>query len=261
MHGRKLTDVMEGLIEAFHTIQIYVGDSGAARLGAPMTDAETVWLKRLMPLYDIRCVIHSPHSLNLANADRGQVNVLTLNNLQWQLQGLPASIVVHVGKVGGVAEIHNQLNNQELMREIPLLLENAAGQGTEIGWSLDELRRVWEGIDFTSRIGMCLDTAHAFGAGMCQFADANDTSRLLEEYEALWPKKLRVIHLNDSAKGFGSRVDRHAVLKQGHIWRERTESLKTLLDWAIQEDIEVISETPDWVGDLLVIRELYYTGQ
>ena len=260
MQGRKMTDVMAGLIKTFHTVQIYVGDSGAARLSAPMTDAETDWVKRVMSFYDIRCVIHSPHSLNLANADRAQVNILTLNNLQWQLQGMPSSIVVHIGKVGGIPEIHNQLNNQELMREIPLLLENAAGQGTEIGWSLDELRRVWEGIDFTSHLGMCLDTAHAFGAGMCQFAGTADTGRLLEEYEASWPKKLRVIHLNDSAKPFGSRVDRHAVLKQGHIWRERTESLKTLLDWAVQQDVEVISETPDWVADLVVIRELYYTG-
>ena len=98
-----------------------------------------------------------------------------------------------------------------------ILLENTAGQGSSVGYMFEHLGFIISQSDFSERLGVCFDTCHAFAAGY-SFATP-------ESYAALWHlfdtiiglKYLRVIHMNDSQKGLGSRVDRHEHIGQGKI--------------------------------------------
>lgn len=98
-----------------------------------------------------------------------------------------------------------------------ILLENSAGQGASVGKTFEELASISGYVTLSSRLGFCFDTCHAFAAGY------NFTT--LDNYEKMWRhfdsliglERLKVFHCNDSAKDFGSRVDRHAHIGQGKI--------------------------------------------
>ncbi len=101
-----------------------------------------------------------------------------------------------------------------------LLLENTAGQGSNVGYTFEQLATIRSKASHKTRIGVCLDTCHAFAAGY------NFTTK--ESYHALWQtfdqiigfEHLKAIHMNDSKKGVGSRVDRHEHIGKGAIGLE-----------------------------------------
>ncbi|MCD4740168.1 deoxyribonuclease IV, partial [archaeon] len=92
---------------------------------------------------------------------------------------------------------------------IRLLLETTAGQGTSLGYNFEQLKKIIEQVEQTEKVGVCLDTCHIFTAGY--------DIRTQSSYEATFEQfdrvigfdRLTAIHLNDSKKKFGSRLDRH----------------------------------------------------
>lgn len=210
-----------------------------------------------------RFYVHSPLWINLAK----NFSYLTTKSLTRLVQeisvidSLPAACVVHIGKVGKISNVVENVNyliNQGVLipgtSEIPhkLLLEVAAGQGTEIGISWEELRKIYEGLDKT-RVGLCFDTQHLFASGMCSFDDHESVVKLFDGIESIGLKKPGLVHLNDSKKQFKSCIDRHAPLKQGFIWNKNDESLKYLIDRCYEGGIDLISETTDPVSDLKIV--------
>ena len=102
-----------------------------------------------------------------------------------------------------------------------ILLENSAGGGWGLGVSVLELAAVAEALDLRGipreRVGFCLDTAHAWGAGY-DLADTGATDALLHELDArIGIDRLAVVHLNDTKSGLGSRTDRHEHIGAGQI--------------------------------------------
>lgn len=125
---------------------------------------------------------------------------------------------------------------------VKAVIENTAGQGTNLGFSFAQLARIIAGVEDKSRVGVCIDTCHAFAAGY-------DLSNR-EGYEAMWQefdevvglKYLSAMHINDSKKGVGSRVDRHESLGKGAIGEE---FFKMLMADPRMDNIPLILETPD----------------
>jgi deoxyribonuclease IV len=100
------------------------------------------------------------------------------------------------------------------------LLETTAGQGTTLGSSFDQLRRIIDGILEPNRVAVCLDTCHIFAAGH-DIRSAQGWVTMLDEFERiLGLPRLKVIHVNDSKKDLGSRVDRHEHIGMGRIGLE-----------------------------------------
>ena len=137
-----------------------------------------------------------------------------------------------------------------------VLLENTAGQGLEIGYRPAQLRRL---LDLSGvPLGLCLDTAHAYGAGY-DLGTAFGVNRLLADI-ARGPglERLKILHLNDSRATLASRVDRHWHLGQGAIG---VEGLRQFLSHPWLSVEAAIMETPkkpaaaDWYN-LLVARSL-----
>ena len=139
-----------------------------------------------------------------------------------------------------------------------LLLENTAGQGTEIGYSFDQIKKIIEGVHDHQRMGVCLDTAHTFEAGH-DLSNKDGLDRMLESFDqTVGLKRLHLLHLNDSKTPLGSRKDRHWHIGEGYIGLE---GFRTLVNHPLLRNLPGIMETPrkDTVEDLKnmkVIRSL-----
>lgn len=101
-----------------------------------------------------------------------------------------------------------------------LLLENTAGQGSCLGYTFKQLAHMINGIDCGQRVGICLDTCHAFAAGYEINTEAGFTEMRKEIDDLLPEHSIAALHLNDSKKPLGSRVDRHEHIGQGEIGLE-----------------------------------------
>lgn len=127
-------------------------------------------------------------------------------------------------------------------RGVTAVIENTAGQGSNLGFDFAHLARIIERVEDKSRVGVCIDTCHAFAAGYdLRTPEAcEETFRQLDETVGL--QYLRGMHLNDAMKPLGSRVDRHAPLGEGEIgW----ECFRYIARDARFDDIPLILETPD----------------
>lgn len=131
-------------------------------------------------------------------------------------------------------------------RDVTLLFENTAGQGTNLGYKLDHLQYLFEHLDEPERFGVCFDTCHALAAGYDFRTEAL--------YEAFWTEfdatvgidRIQIFHMNDSKQGLGSRVDRHENIGKGELGED---PFRLLVNDPRFEDVPAILETaPDEKG-------------
>lgn len=125
---------------------------------------------------------------------------------------------------------------------LTLLVENMAGQGTQVGIDCEELNYLMQKVCSSLPLGICIDTCHAFAAGF-DFSSAQGRTDFFEKFDQkVGLQALRALHINDSVKGLGSRVDRHACLGKGQIGWECFEWL--MLDQRTK-DLPKYLETPE----------------
>ncbi|MCP4727741.1 MAG: deoxyribonuclease IV [bacterium] len=143
-------------------------------------------------------------------------------------------IVFHPGAHGGegedsgikmIAESLNIVIDKFPDSKTKLLLETTAGQGTGIGHRFEQLRRIIDLVEENDRIGICLDTCHVFAAGYDIRTEKTYEAVIKEFDDVLTLDLLKVIHVNDSKRELGSRVDRHENLGDGEIGRKAFELL------------------------------------
>ncbi len=101
--------------------------------------------------------------------------------------------------------------------EVIAVIENTAGQGTNLGWRFEHLAQIIEQVEDKSRVGVCIDTCHTFAAGydLSSFAACEATFAEFERVVGL--HYLRAMHINDSKIALGGKVDRHHALGKGEI--------------------------------------------
>jgi deoxyribonuclease-4 len=121
-----------------------------------------------------------------------------------------------------------------------LLLENTAGQGTVLGYKLEHLAAIRRGIGAAERVGVCLDTCHAFAAGYALHEAAGYDDFWAEVEEVLGLDAVGCLHLNDSLRPFASRKDRHAHFGEGEMG---TEPFARLLHDARLSTVPMVIET------------------
>jgi deoxyribonuclease-4 len=147
---------------------------------------------------------------------------------------------------------------EKVRNSVILLMENTAGQGTEIGYTFDQIKRIIENVHEHQRMGVCLDTAHSFEAGY-DLSNKDGLERTLETFDqTIGLKRLHLLHLNDSKTPLGSRKDRHWHIGEGYIGLE---GFRNLINHPLLRHLPGIMETPrkDTVEDLKnmeVIRSL-----
>lgn len=137
---------------------------------------------------------------------------------------------------------------------VTAVIENTAGQGTNLGWRFEHLASIIEQVDDKRRVGVCIDTCHAFAAGY-DLRSAEATRATLDELGSVVGfEYLRGMHLNDAKSDFASRVDRHHSLGQGNIGLA---AFTTIMQDARIDGIPMILETIEpeiWAEELNWLR-------
>jgi deoxyribonuclease-4 len=138
-----------------------------------------------------------------------------------------------------------------------LLLENAAGQGSTLGTRFEDLARMMALAGDDPRLGVCLDTCHAFAAGHDLSTDRGYDAVMADLDRTVGLRRLRAVHLNDSRLGLGSRRDRHANLGEGVLGRT---PFRRLVNDPRLESVPMVLETPGGLEgyrrDLKILRRL-----
>jgi deoxyribonuclease-4 len=147
---------------------------------------------------------------------------------------------------------------EKVKNSVILLLENTAGQGSEIGYTFEQIEKIILGVHEKERVGVCLDTAHSFEAGYDLSKKEGIESTLKSFDQTIGLKRLQLLHLNDSKTPLGSRKDRHWHIGEGYIGEE---GFRYLINHPLLKHLPGIMETPrkDTVEDLKnmkVIRSL-----
>ena len=137
---------------------------------------------------------------------------------------------------------------------VTAVIENTAGQGSNLGNEFWHLRYIIDKVEDKSRVGVCLDTCHTFTAGYNFLQDYDQVFNSFEQEVGF--SFLRGIHLNDSKKEVGSRVDRHDSIGQGYIGNAFFERL--MKDTRF-DNLPIILETPDetlWTKEIAWLRAI-----
>lgn len=174
-------------------------------------------------------VAHDSYLINLASPDDAAWEK-SIGALRYELErcdqlGIPY-LVSHPGAHMGtgidtgtarVAEAINIIHDQLPQGDCSIAIETTAGQGTTLGRTFEEIAQIIDGIDNKDRVSVCFDTCHVFAAGYDIRTEETYRATMASFDEIVGLDRLQVLHLNDSAKEFGSFRDRHAHIGQGMI--------------------------------------------
>jgi deoxyribonuclease IV len=141
-------------------------------------------------------------------------------------------------------------------RGVTAVIENTAGQGSNLGFRFEQIAQIIQRVDDQNRVGVCLDTAHAFAAGYDLRTPETFAATMAEFGRIIGIGYLRGVHLNDSKAEIGNRVDRHAPLGQGKLGME---PFRLIMNDVRFDGIPLILETPEkerWAGEIRLLYQL-----
>ena len=214
---------------------------------------------------------HSSYLINIASPVK-DLNEKSYNALKEEMERCEMlkipNLVMHPGShVGtgeepGIKRIIKNLN--KLFKELKnnnvcLLLETTAGQGSNLGYTFEQIGEMIDGVKVQDHIGVCLDTCHIFAAGY-PIGDPKEYKKTMKKFDdIIGLDKLKIIHMNDSKKEFGSRRDRHEHIGKGHIG---IEAFRNIVNDKRLKNVPMILETPkeeelkEDIENLKVLRSL-----
>ncbi len=212
-----------------------------------------------------RVLPHASYLINMATPDE-EARLRAVESLVGELRrcaelGLPG-LNIHPGsslKTGtpqeAAARVSDSINRAlASVSGVSVIIENTAGQGSYLGSAFEELAWILGGVDDQARVGVCLDTAHLYGAGF-DIADEAVWAETLKKFaKTVGFDKLRGLHLNDTKVACGSHVDRHACIGDGVLgWG----TFARIMRDERFDGMPLVLETPDperWAEE---IRRLY----
>lgn len=169
----------------------------------------------------------------------------------------PGSHLKRISEEGSLDRIAESINMAlERTSGVTAVLENTAGQGSNLGFRFEHLAYIIDRVEDKSRVGVCLDTCHTFAAGYdLRTTEALDAT-FAEFDRVVGFGYLRGMHLNDAMRPLGSRVDRHSPLGDGQIgW----ECFKYIARDSRFDNIPLVLETPDearWPEEVAKLKAL-----
>lgn len=221
--------------------------------------------KELRKIYEIEPVfVHSSYLINIASHDRHLI-ARSINMLLWELESaqlLGADyLILHPGS-SSIDMTEGRKRAKRVLREISekgrwkvrLLLENTAGERGDISSTVEDLAELLEASQGIAG-GICLDTCHAFQAGY-ELRNVEGIEELVDKiHRFIGEDAVKLIHLNDSKKPLGSRIDRHEHIGKGKIGDE---GFRILLSSPLFSDVPIILETPKKTGrdDVINLRRV-----
>lgn len=250
-------------------LQVFVGNprGWAASKGDPAQDAA---FRDLCAADDVPAYVHAPYLVNLGSPNPAtyEKSVASVAHNLVRTAAIGArGLVVHTGSCVDEGAYDTALKQVRegllpLLDALPddgprLLLEPTAGQGRSLCAKVDDLEPYLAALDDHPRLGICLDTCHAFAAGE-PLDEPDGVAATLERLVAVAGEgRLALIHANDSQDVRGSFLDRHARIGRGHLGAD---AFAALLAHPVTEGVPLILETPGgaeaWAEDLALLATL-----
>jgi len=217
---------------------------------------------------------HTSYLINIGSPDAA-LNEKSYKSLKeemerCQLLKIP-NLVMHPGSHVGsgeqasmnkISENINRLFDELSDNHVTLLFETTAGQGTNLGYTFEQLAYMIDRVENKDLIGVCLDTCHIFAAGY-PLIDPKDYQKTMKAFdEIIGLDRMRIIHINDSKKEFGSRRDRHEHIGKGFIGLD---GFSNIVNDKRLKNTPMILETPkgedlaEDIENLKVLRNLVKT--
>lgn len=236
--------------------------------GKPLTDEAIAAFKRACRIHGFAPAQILPHDSYLINLGHPEAEGLDKSRAAFidEMQrceqlGLtllnfhPGSHLNKISEADCLSRIAESINLAlDATQGVTAVIENTAGQGTNLGWRFEHLASIIEQVDDKRRVGVCIDTCHAFAAGY-DLRSAEATRATLDELGSVVGfEYLRGMHLNDAKSAFASRVDRHHSLGQGNIGLA---AFTTIMQDARIDGIPMILETIEpeiWADELNWLR-------
>ena len=194
-------------------------------------------------------VIHAPYIINLANNSNKDKYSFSINFLSEELNranmlGIK-KVVLHPGSFTNLTledGINNIINALNLIikpnLDVNICLETMAGKGTEVGFKLEHIKKIIDGVKYSDKLMVCLDTCHLNDAGY----DMSHFDKFLDDFDnIIGIEKIGCIHVNDSLNVLSSKKDRHANIGYGTIGFD---SLIKIIYNDRLKDVPKILETP-----------------
>lgn len=216
--------------------------------------------------FELRYILpHAGYLINLGNPDKDNLqksrDAFLDEMRRCELLGLtmlnfhPGSHLKQMSESACLAQIAEEVNRAlDKTEGVTAVLENTAGQGTNLGYRFEHLAEIIDLVEDKSRIGVCIDTAHTLAAGYDIRTEETYNETMREFDKIVGYHYLRGIHLNDSQKALASRVDRHASVGEGVMGM-------TLFELIINDPhtdlIPIILETPNpdlWEKEITLLR-------
>lgn len=214
---------------------------------------------------------HTSYLINIASPDPA-LNEKSFKSLKEEMERCELlkipNLVMHPGSHVGageeagmdkIAENINRLFGELNNNNVTLLLETTAGQGTNLGYTFEQLAYMIDRVENKNKIGVCMDTCHIFAAGY-GLIDPKDYKKTVKAFdEIIGLDRLRIIHMNDSMKEFGSRRDRHEHIGKGFIGLD---GFRNIVNDKRLKRVPMILETPkgedltEDIENLKVLRSL-----
>ncbi len=177
-------------------------------------------------------VSHTSYLINIASPD-SDLSEKSRNSLKDEMERCELlripNLVMHPGSHVGsgeevglnrISENINRMFGELNDNNVTLLLEATAGQGSNLGYTFEQLAYIIDTIDNKDKMGVCIDTCHIFAAGY-PLVKASDYKATMKNFDdVLGIDRLKIIHMNDSKKEFGSKRDRHEHIGKGFIGLE-----------------------------------------
>lgn len=277
--GQQIIDALLKLPDlGANAIQVFMSPRHGASSGKPIHHDEAEEIKDLLTGSKTYFVVHGKYDLNFCSPNVNWYRTALIADLRKVSQlGKDIGVVIHQGKnVAKMNLTHEEAvqnyadNIKKVLDETnditnPIFLENSCQQGTELGYTLEGLKEIWDKFEskYKKRLGFCLDTCHIFVAGTLQMKDNNDVDEFFLNFDRLLGlNNLKVIHFNDSKTPFDGHNDHHHDIGSGFIadpnyqstvkkyqqvgagGRGSEEGLRRVLTWAQKYDIPCILETP-----------------
>ena len=241
-----------------------------AWVSKPLDEAETGKFKRLMQEHGFapeQVLPHDSYLINLGSPDQETLeksrNAFLDEMHRTQQLGLqmlnfhPGSHLNRISEEECLDQIAREMNFALARTEgVAAVIENTAGQGTNLGWKFEHIRRIIDGVGDKSRVGVCIDTCHTLAAGYDLSTELGYESCMEEFDRIIGLGYLRAVHLNDSKKGAGSHVDRHETLGNGTLGEE---FFRRFMHDPCFDGMPIILETPDptrWQAEIGWLRSL-----
>ncbi len=214
---------------------------------------------------------HSSYLINIGSPDDA-LQTKSRNSLQEETERCNIlkvpNLVFHPGSHVGSGEEPGMdriaENTNKVLAEIPdntvtLCLETTAGQGSNLGYTFEQIAYMLDRVDDKDHVGVCLDTCHIFAAGY-SITDPKDYKKTIKAFdEIIGMDNLKIVHTNDSKTEFGSKKDRHEHIGEGLIG---IQAFENFVNDKRFKDIPFILETPkgddltDDVENLAKLRSL-----